>query len=65
MSADTPQASSASQSCAGCGAFVTDRFVRVFGTNDGRVWACLDCATFTEIRHGAAATRDFEGRVDA
>jgi hypothetical protein len=29
--------------CERCGAFVSTDFARVFGTNDGTVYGCLDC----------------------
>ena len=38
-----------------CEGVVTNDFVRVFGTDDGRALACLDCATATDIKKGAAA----------
>ncbi|WP_255151313.1 DUF7563 family protein [Halorarius halobius] len=44
------------QYCETCGGPVTDDFVRVFGTDDGEVFACLDCATMREIAAGGAAT---------
>jgi len=49
-------------SCSNCGAFVTDRFARVFGDNDEKVHACSDCEGDTAVRNGAAAKPDFERR---
>lgn len=39
--------------CANCGAFVSERFARVFGDDDHRVSACLECASMRAIREGA------------
>jgi hypothetical protein len=41
--------------CNECGGFVSKDFVRVFGANDGDVFACPDCSTTTNLVHGAAA----------
>ena len=41
--------------CTTCDPFVTADFVRVFGTNDGRVFACPNCASMTAVTDGAAA----------
>lgn len=30
--------------CKECGEHVSDRFARVMGDNDGRVWRCPNCA---------------------
>ncbi|MFC6731740.1 MULTISPECIES: hypothetical protein [unclassified Haladaptatus] len=40
--------------CQNCGQAVTPQFRRVFGDNDDRVWACLDCVTVAAIHAGAA-----------
>jgi uncharacterized Zn finger protein len=40
--------------CQTCGAHVSKRFVRVFGTNSGEVYACQECANIRDLRHGAA-----------
>lgn len=41
--------------CQNCGAFVTDEFARVFGSNDGAVHGCLDCMDATKVRNGVPA----------
>jgi hypothetical protein len=41
--------------CQSCGGFVTKDFARVFGTNDGEVYACPDCATMVELADDALA----------
>jgi predicted RNA-binding Zn-ribbon protein involved in translation (DUF1610 family) len=43
--------------CQNCGGFVTPDFVRVFGTNDGSVLACPNCASMGSIMDGGAAGR--------
>jgi hypothetical protein len=40
--------------CANCGAYVTDRFVRVFGL-DGTAHRCPECDTWVRIEEGSAA----------
>lgn len=40
--------------CHRCGSFVTDQFARVFGDNENRVYACIECATLAALRDGAA-----------
>ena len=47
----------ATDECDGCGAFVTDRFVRVFG-RDGTAHRCPECDTWVRIEEGSAAGRD-------
>ena len=44
--------------CQNCGSFVTPRFVRVFGTNGGEVFACPDCAPLGELMEGKAARQN-------
>lgn len=43
--------------CRNCGAFVTDRFARVFGDNEDRVFGCFDCMTATDVKNGLANGR--------
>ncbi|NHN49994.1 hypothetical protein G9464_20710 [Halostella sp. JP-L12] len=40
--------------CENCDGYVTERFVRVFGDNEGRVFGCLDCIGATAVKNGAA-----------
>lgn len=35
-----------------CGEYVTKQFVRVFGTNDGSLYGCMNCSTGRELRNG-------------
>ncbi|WP_445668786.1 DUF7563 family protein [Natronoarchaeum rubrum] len=37
--------------CQSCGAHVSDRFARVCGDNDGRVWNCPECTSGCQDRH--------------
>jgi hypothetical protein len=47
--------------CQSCGNHVSRDFARVFGNNDGEVWACRDCTTATAIRGGATRSEDADG----
>ncbi|WP_436935593.1 DUF7563 family protein [Halovenus marina] len=38
--------------CKSCGAFVTTRFIRVFGNNQDDVYGCHDCLSNTELASG-------------
>jgi hypothetical protein len=40
--------------CINCGEHVTDRFARVFGDNDDRVFACNSCTVVRELFEGRA-----------
>lgn len=40
--------------CNACGSYVTPKFLRVFGDNDDRVAACLNCSTMRELAQGAS-----------
>lgn len=42
------------RTCLNCGEHVTPEFVRVFGSNDDRVYACLNCATVSDLMDRAA-----------
>ena len=50
--------------CQNCGGHVTDRFERVFGTNDGDVFGCRSCMSTTAIRNGVPAKPDQPDPVD-
>lgn len=41
--------------CENCGEYVTKQFIRVFGANDGSVYACTNCTTGRDLRNGAGA----------
>lgn len=58
--ADSPSHHGGDDHCRNCGAAVDPRFRRVFGDNDGRVHACLACASGRDIKRGAAALEDFD-----
>lgn len=50
--------------CHNCGSHVTADFARVYGDNDGNVYACPRCVrAIAELRDGAAADPDHERRV--
>lgn len=51
-STSTASASSSSNTCSRCGAFVTEQFTRVFGNNDDEVFGCLSCGTARDLREG-------------
>lgn len=46
------------RTCRHCGAHVSARFARVFGNNDGQIYACLDCSTSRELRRGGGLEGD-------
>ncbi|WP_162562302.1 DUF7563 family protein [Salinigranum rubrum] len=41
--------------CTNCNSFVTPDFVRVFGTEDDRVFGCPHCANMRELMQGLGA----------
>lgn len=43
------------KTCNTCDGLVTMDFVRVFGTNDGQVYACPNCSTQAELYNGGGA----------
>lgn len=47
--------------CQQCQTPVSRQFRRVFGDNDNRVWACLDCTTATRVKRGAGRAPDEAG----
>lgn len=49
---NTTHSSDTQRRCNNCGAFVTQRFSRVFGDNDGEVYGCLDCGTARDLHNG-------------
>jgi len=44
--------------CRACGAAVSARFVRVFGSNDSECHACRECTEMQRLFRGAAAGVD-------
>uniref|UniRef100_UPI00403FA135 DUF7563 family protein n=1 Tax=Haladaptatus sp. DJG-WS-42 TaxID=3120516 RepID=UPI00403FA135 len=42
--------------CLNCGAGVSGHFRRVFGDNNNRVSACLECASFRDLQAGGAVS---------
>ena len=44
----------AMRECLNCGGLVTIDFARVFGANDGLVYACPNCTTFHALQEGEA-----------
>jgi predicted nucleic acid-binding Zn-ribbon protein len=56
-----PQTEDASRSgpirknrCRNCNAYVSQQFARVFGNNQDRVEACIQCSTLHALRDGNA-----------
>lgn len=60
----TPYGVSSSNQCLGCGAHVTPSLVRGYGTNDGRLFACLECSTPRDLRQGAGRDPDYDPETD-
>jgi hypothetical protein len=50
--------------CESCGGAVSPDYARVFGDNSGRIWACPECRSQTDVFEGAGADPDEEGRVE-
>ncbi|WP_459808220.1 DUF7563 family protein [Halopiger thermotolerans] len=44
--------------CNRCGAHVTSRFVRVFGTNSGEINGCPNCMSYRELASGDGVQSD-------
>ncbi|WP_440769908.1 DUF7563 family protein [Natronorubrum sp. DTA28] len=47
-----------STTCEHCGAYVSDRFCRVYGDNDDRAHRCGDCDSYRRLTRGSAAGVD-------
>jgi len=47
--------------CQNCGAKVSGLFARVYGDNEDRVFACLECHSGNDLVSGAGAFPDYEG----
>lgn len=45
-----------------CGEEVSDRFVKVYGDNDGNLRRCIYCTERGVLRGGGGAIEDIEGR---
>jgi hypothetical protein len=56
----TPGSTPGPDQCQGCLAFVSPGERRVWGGNDGRMYACQNCVTHAELKHGAAAIEDYQ-----
>lgn len=54
------------RSCNRCGSHVPPAFRRTHGTNDGELFACLNCAHIEDLRQGAGSNPeyDFEGNAN-
>lgn len=44
--------------CRNCGSYVTGAFARVFGDNNDRVYACLECSTMRALRTGSGVVHE-------
>ena len=51
---------SPSRECLYCGAYVTDRYGRVFGDSEGRVHRCPECDSQRRLHLGSAAGKDVD-----
>jgi len=54
-----------SKNCQNCGSVVSDRYARVSGDNNGKVWHCIECIPEDEggkelLRRGAPAFENLE-----
>jgi len=49
------QARDRARRCQNCDAFVTERYIRVFGDNSGTLHSCPECASFRHRANGAGA----------
>lgn len=47
--------------CQQCHSPVSQQFRRVFGDNENRVWACLECTTATRVKRGAGRSPEDTG----
>lgn len=41
--------------CHNCESFISRKFARVFGDNDDRAHACIECSTLHSLRDGEAS----------
>lgn len=41
--------------CQNCDSFISSDFARVFGNNEGEVYACTECTAFTGLIAGKGA----------
>jgi ribosomal protein L24E len=60
MATSTSFGGSSSRECQYCGEFVTDRYGRVFGDEDGVVHRCPECDSQRRLHRGSAAGRDVD-----
>ena len=44
--------------CHNCNSFISQRFARVFGDNQDRAHACIECSTLHSLREGNAGEND-------
>ncbi|WP_276252993.1 DUF7563 family protein [Halomontanus rarus] len=49
---------STDENCLHCGAYVTDRFGRVFGDENNQVHRCSECDSYRRLSRGSAAGVD-------
>lgn len=50
--------------CLGCGEHVQPGTIRIYGTNDGRLFACIQCSTPRDLRQGAGMNPDYDPAED-
>lgn len=44
--------------CHRCNSFISRQFARVFGDNEDRAHACIECSTLHSLREGEAGETD-------
>lgn len=44
--------------CKNCGKALSDRFVSVFGNENGEIYGCIDCMDRSTLRNGGGAVQD-------
>jgi hypothetical protein len=44
--------------CQNCNSYISFRFARVFGNNDDKVHACINCTNLNALRDGNAGLTD-------
>jgi len=46
--------------CNNCGSYVTKQFIRVFGSNNGELYGCMNCMTGRQVRDGETSVHPSE-----
>lgn len=64
MAVRLPNPDSNRQTCGYCEAHVTQKFRRVYGTDDGHAIRCPECDSWARIMRGSACGREVTERLD-